>query len=215
MRKKIAVVALAGGIGLTGGMLIAPSIATAADTGSSTSVSGRLGALKDALKSLVTDGTLTQAQADKVATTLDQNLPKRGPGGPGHMGMRMRGGPAHLEPADVAKVLGITPAELRTQLEAGKTLAQIAAAEGMSKAALISGLVKAAEAELAQAVKAGRLTQAQADTIKGTLTARITEKVDKVGPGPRRADHHGGMMAPPDEAPSGTTAEPSSTGANA
>jgi hypothetical protein len=216
MRKKIAVVALAGGIGLTGGMLIAPSIATAADTGSSTSVSGRLGALKDALKSLVTDGTLTQAQADKVATTLDQKLPRRGPGGPGGPGrMGMRGGPAHLEPADVAKVIGITPAELRTQLEAGKTLAQIAAAKGMSKATLISQLVKAAEAELAKAVTAGRITQAQADTIKSTLTARITEKVDKVGPGPRMGHHHPGMMPPPEDAPSGTTAEPSSTDANA
>jgi hypothetical protein len=196
-------------------MLIAPSIATAADSGSSTTVGGRLGALKDALKSLVTDGTLTQAQADKVATTLDQKLPKRGPGGPGHMGMRMRGGPAHLEPADVAKVIGITPAELRTQLEAGKTLAQIAAAKGMSKATLISQLVKAAEAELAQAVTAGRISQAQADTIKSTLTARITEKVDKVGPGPRMGHHHDGMMPPPEDAPSGTPAEPSSVDANA
>jgi hypothetical protein len=217
MRKKIAVVALAGGIGLTGGMLIAPSIATAADSGSSTSVSGRLGALKDALKSLVTDGTLTQAQADKVATTLDQKLPRRGPGGPGFPGrMGMRGGPAHLEPADIAKALGITVNELRTQSEAGKTLAQIAASKGISKSALIDKLVTAAEAELAQAVKNGRITQAQADTIKGTLKPRITEMVDKVGPAPRMGHHHGGMMGPDDDdAPSGTPAQPSSTGANA
>lgn len=221
MRKKIAVVALAGGIGLTGGMLIAPSIATAADTGSSTSVSGRLGALKHALKSLVTDGTLTQAQADKVATTLDQNLPRRGPGGPGRMGMR--GGPAHLEPADIAKALGISVAELRTQSEAGKTLAQIAAANNISKTALIDKLVAAAKAELAQAVKTGRITQAQADAIKGTLKTRITEMVDKVGPPPRMGHHHGGMMGPgmvgpdgdADDAPGGTPVQPSSTGANA
>ena len=227
MRKKIAVVALAGGIGLTGGMLIAPSIATAADSGSSTSVGGRLGALKDALKSLVTDGTLTQAQADKVATTLDQKLPKRGPGGPGGPGrpgrMGLRGGPAHLEPADIAKALGITVNELRTQSEAGKTLAQIAAAKNISKTALIDKLVTAAEAELAQAVKNGRITQAQANTIKGTLKPRITEMVDKVGPAPRMGHHRDGMMGPgmmgpdgdADDAPSGTPAQPSSTGANA
>ena len=47
MRKKIAVIAVAGGIGLTGGMLIAPGIATAADNGSN-SVSGRLGAINSA-----------------------------------------------------------------------------------------------------------------------------------------------------------------------
>ena len=222
MRKKIAVVAIAGGIGLTGGLLIAPGIATAADSGSSTSVSGRLNAIKDALKGLVSDGTITQSQADKVATTLDQKLPRRGPGG---MGMHREGpfGGPHLHPADVAKILGITPQALRTQLEAGKTLAQIAQAQGISKSDLINKLVAAAKADIAADVKAGRLTQAQADKITANLQARITERVDHVGPGPRMGRPHGGpMMGDPDggDAPpppaSGTPAQPSSvTGANA
>ena len=209
MRTKIAVAALAGGLALTGGLLVAPGIAVAADP--DTGGSSRLSAIKEALKGLVTDKTLTQEQADKVAATLDEKLPRRGPGGPGH-----RHG-ARLAAEAVAKVLGITVEELRTQQRAGKTLAQIAAAEGISKATLIDGLVKAAEAELAAAVKDGRLTQAQADEMKSGLRARITEKVDKVGPGPRghggpgRHHHHGPPPgAPGDEAPSGTTA-PSST----
>lgn len=220
MRKKIAVVAIAGGIGLTGGMLIAPSIATAADSGSSTSVGGRLNAIKDALKGLVSDGTITQSQADKVATTLDQNLPRRGPG----MGMGMHregpfGGP-HLHPVDVAKILGITPQQLRTQLEAGKTLAQIAATKGISKADLIDKLVAAAKADIAADVKAGRLTQAQADKVSAGLEARITKRVDQVGPGPRMGRHHDGPMGDPDGdgAPppaAGTPAEPSSVAGNA
>src|SRR4051794_34294142 len=125
MRKKIAVVAIAGGIGLTGGMLLAPSVATAAD-GGSTKVSGRLNAIKDALKGLVSDGTITQSQADKVATTLDQKLPHRGPDGPGRPGFGAHRFGPRLAPAQVAKILGLTPAELRMQLESGKTLAQIA-----------------------------------------------------------------------------------------
>ena len=217
MRKKIAVVAIAGGLGLTGGLLMVPGIATAEDAGSSSStgVGDRLAAIKDALKGLVSDKTLTQEQADKVAATLDQNLPRRGPGmgGPGHRGP----GPGErLGPVEVAKVLGITEAELRTQLQAGKTLAQIAQAEGISKATLIAELVKAAEARLAQAVENGRLTQAQADEIKSTLKARITEKVDKVGPGPRMGHrHHHHFGPPPADAPppSGTDAEPSSADA--
>jgi hypothetical protein len=210
MRKKIAIVALAGGLGLTGGMLLSPGFASAADSATtSTGVGGRLAAIKDALKGLVTEKTLTQAQADKVAETLDQKLPQRGPGhrGPGGPG------PARLGPLEVAKVLGLTPAELRTQLEAGKTLAQIAQSKGISKSALIAGLVKEAEADLARAVTNGRLSQAQADTIKSTLTARITEKVDRVGPGPRGRHHHGPEsdddQAPAD--PSDTTVTPSST----
>jgi hypothetical protein len=209
MRKKIAVIALASGIGLTGGLLVGPGIATAADTetGAATGVGGRLAAIKDALKGLVTDKTLTQEQADKVATTLDQSLPKRGPGGPrGHHPGRPGG---HLRPEAVAKALGVTVQELRTQLQAGKTLAQIAATKSISKDELVRRLVAAAEADLAADVKAGRMTQARADEIKPTLKARITEKVDQVGPGPR--GHHGpppGEDAP--DAPSGTDAEPSS-----
>ena len=222
MRKKIAVIAVAGGIGLTGGLLIAPGIATA-DNGS-TSVSGRLNAIKGALKGLVSDGTLTQAQADKVATTLDDKLPKRGPGGPGGPGKagpfglggpQPFGGP-HVHPGDVAAAVGLTPQQLRTQLESGKTLTEIAAAQGISKAELVDKLVKAAQADIAADVKAGRLTQAQADAISKDLEARISAKVDRVGPGPRMG-HHGPKMGDPDgdDAPSGTPAEPSSLDANA
>ena len=72
---------------------------------------------------------------------------------------------------------------LRTAREAGQTLAQIAEAEGVSRADLISGLVAAAETRLAADVTSGRLTQAQADERSATLTARITEKVDQAGRG--------------------------------
>jgi hypothetical protein len=216
MRKKIAVAALAGGLGLTGGMLIAPSIATAADSSSTTTVGGRLTALKDALKGLVTDGTLTQAQADKVATTLDQKLPRRGPDGPGGFGRHGGpGGPGHLHPDAVAKALGMTEAELRTQLEAGKTLTAIAQAKGISKSSLISSLVKAAEADIAADVKAGRLTQAQADQVKSGLQARITARVDQVGRGPR-GDRPDGPPPGDDNDADDTTATPSGfTGASA
>ena len=211
MRTKIATAALIGGLGLTGGLLVAPGLATADDTGTTTSaatstgVGGRLAALKDALKGLVTDKTLTQAQADKVAATLDARLPRRGPGRPG--------GPGLLARAAVAKALGLTESELHTQLEAGKTLAQIAQAKSISKATLIADLIKAAEAQLDLAVKEGRLTQAEADAKKATLSARITARVDEVGHGPRGGRHHRGP-APTDTAPtdpSTADASPSST----
>ena len=187
MRKQIVTLVLAGGLGLTGAALVAPGVAAAADSSTTAGVADRVTALKNALKGLVTDGTITQSQADKVATTLAQSMP---PGG-GHHGHGPRAG--HLSPEAVAKVLGITVEELRTAHEAGKTLAQIAADEGISKADLISKLVAAAKAQLAADVKAGTLTQAQADAMSADLTARITEKVDRVhmgkGPrGPRPAD---------------------------
>lgn len=186
MRTKAGTIVLATTLGLGGlatGIVIAPAMATAAtsETTAAAAVGDRVAKIKNALKGLVTDGTLTQAQADKVATTLDQALPQGGPGhGRGHAKGRGLGGP-RLEAA--ATAIGITGAELRTQLKAGKTLAQIAATKNISKAALIDKLVTAAETHLAEAVTAGKLTQAQADERKADLRARITEAVDRVHPG--------------------------------
>lgn len=202
MRKRIVTVALVSGLGLSGAALLSPSLAVAETDAAATGISDRVSRIKEALQGLVTDKTLTQAQADKVATTLAEKLPPRGPRGFGRGGLRL------LTPEATASVLGITAEELRTQREAGKTLAQIAAAEGMSKATLIDKLVAAAKAQLAADVKAGRLTQAQADQISSGLEARITEKVDRVGP-PRGHHHHD---AP---APSGSSQAPSADPASA
>ena len=199
MRKQLVTLALAGGLGLGGAALLAPGIASAADSttgGVASSVADRVSHLKAALAGLVSNGTITQAQADKVATTLADTLPGRGHGGP-------RAG--HVTPEATAKILGITVEELRTAMEAGKTLAQVAADNGVSKADLISKLVAAAKTQLAADVKAGTITQAQADEIASGLTARITEKVDRVGHGP--GGHHG--HGPRPDAPS--TSTPSTT----
>ena len=189
MRKKASTLVLATSLGLGGlatGVVLAPAMATAAtsDTTTTAAVADRVSKIKEALSGLVTDGTLTQAEADKVATTLAEKLPARGPGGPGGHGRGFGRGPG-LEAA--AEAIGITVEELHTQLHAGKTLAQIAEAEGVSKATLIDKLVTAAEAKLAEAVTSGRLTQAEADAKKADLRARITEQVDRVHParGPR------------------------------
>ena len=88
-----------------------------------------------------------------------------------------------------ASYLGTTAASLLTQLQAGKTLAQVAAAtSGKSTAGLIAALVAAEKTEIAAAVTSGKLTQAQADQITPTLTQRFTDFVNGVrpagGPGP-------------------------------
>ena len=196
MRKQMISIALVSGLGLGAASVALPGIASAADSTTTTVAGGladRVAGIKDALKGLVSNGTITQTQADKVASTLATTLPPMGPGG--HGGRGPGGG---LAPEAVAKALGITVDELRAGHEAGKTLAQIAAAKGISKADLISKLVAAAKAQLAADVTTGRLTQAQADERSSTLTARITEMVDRVG-GPH-GDH-----GPRPDAPAPTT----------
>ena len=113
--------------------------------------------------------------------------------GPGH-------GPGD-ELAVVTSYLGLTAAELQTQLQSGKTLAQIAdATSGKSKAGLIAALVAAEKTEIAAAVTAGRLTQAQADQITADLTQRFTDFVNGVRP-----DHGPGGPGGFPPAPSSST----------
>jgi hypothetical protein len=86
-----------------------------------------------------------------------------------------------------ANYLGISESDLLTSLQSGKTLAQIASAtSGKSTAGLIDALVAAEKTEIAAAVSAGRLTQAEADQIIATLKDRFTSLVNGTLP-----DGHG------------------------
>ena len=140
----------------------------------------RVERIKQALAGLVADKTLTQAQADKVASTLAASgLPGRG--GPGHLkGPRGVGrGPAL---GAAAKALGMTETDLLAQLRSGKSLAAVAKAKGVDVQKVVDALVAEAKQRLANAVKSGRLTQAQADQRLKDLAARITAKVNATRP---------------------------------
>jgi hypothetical protein len=180
MRTKLATYALAGALGVSGvagAALVAPAVSYAA-TGDSTALDARITSLREALTGLVSDGSLTQAQADEVAATLAESRPE-GFGRGGHPG-----GGGRLDMAAAAEALGISQDELRTQTEAGKTLADIAEAEGVAEADLVEALVTAAETRLAEAVAAGSLTQAEADARAAGLEARISSSLDELcGPG--------------------------------
>lgn len=201
--------------GAVGAVAMTPATATTSDN----AVTSRLASIKSALGGLVSDGTLTQSQADKVASTLDTKLPKHGPEGPDGRegpGGRFGGKGMHKGDEAAAKALGMTTAKLRTALESGKSLADVAKAQKVSVSSLVKALVTVRETELAAAVKDGHLTQAQANTMKSTLTQRITDRVNDVRPdhgpggpghGPRGADRSpasgstsGGMMSTPSSA---------------
>ena len=206
MRSKLATFALAGALGITGvagATFVVPAVSYAA-TGDSTALDARVTSLKTALAGLVTDGSLTQAQADEVATTLAESRPEG-------LGRGGRGGGGRIDIAAAAQALGITPEELRTQTRAGQTLADIAAAEGVAEADLVDALVAAAGTRLAEAVTAGRLTQAEADARAADLETRITASLDELcGPGGRggrgpAGDDEAEDSRAPSTAPSATT----------
>ncbi|MEP7369702.1 MAG: hypothetical protein ABI662_08610, partial [Dermatophilaceae bacterium] len=157
----------------------------------------------------------TKAQADKVASTLDSKLPKAGPGGLGRhfgrfggMGMRMR----ETEDA-AAKALGMTADQLHTAMEGGKSLAAVAKAKGVSVTTVVKAMVASAQGQLATAVKDGKLTQAQADKLKTSLTQRITDRVNEVRPegGPGHGRRGGEMPKSPADTSGVTSGVPSNS----
>jgi len=79
----------------------------------------------------------------------------------------------------VAKAIGITEAALLTELNAGKTPAQVATAHSVSVQKVIDALVADGLSELAAQVKAGTFTQAQADAMKAEVTQRATDQVNE------------------------------------
>jgi len=122
-------------------------------------------------------------------------LADRGPG----PGPRGPGGPP--DAAAIASYLGLTQAELRTQLQSGKSLAQIAAAQGKSVAGLKAAILADAKTHLDQAVKDGKLTADQANERKSGLKDRITKLVNDGPPKDRGAGaprDGGGPGGPPD-----------------
>jgi hypothetical protein len=162
---------------------------------------------KTHLDEAVADGKLTSAQAASMLADLKSHVddmvngvaPARGPGGPGERG---HGGPFDI--GVVTDYLGLTAAQLRTQLDAGKSLADVAKAQGKTVAGLQDAIVAAATKKLDAAVADGRLTAAQKAEMLTRLEADVDDIVDRSGPPPRGPGHHGPGFAP-GSSPSGTT----------
>jgi hypothetical protein len=150
------------------------------------------------LDGLVKDGTITQAQEDAIIKALQAAKPAmgQGPGGGGRFG-----GLGRLALGfgldEAAKALGITTDELRAELQT-KTIAQIAAEHKIDLQQVINDLTTVAKSQLDAAVKAGKLTQAEADARLKDLTSRINDFVNQKLPLPDASGqwHRGGPGKP-------------------
>jgi hypothetical protein len=135
-------------------------------------------ALEDRVDAAVAAGRLTKEQGDALKARIESgDVPLIFPGfGPrfGHVGH-------FADLATAASYLGVTESELQSDLASGKTLADVAKAQGKSVDGLVGALVAAADKKIDAAVSAGRLTKAQADEIKADLKQRITDFVNGAG----------------------------------
>jgi hypothetical protein len=144
--------------------------------------------IRATLQPLVDDGTITADQLDKVVAALVAAGPGDGDGdgGMGHGGMRGVG----LQ--TVADLLGITVDDVRTAIQGGTTLADLATQHGKTAQDVIDALVADATTHLDAEVKAGTITQAEADTRLTDATQRITDFVNNTqAAGPMGGGHDG------------------------
>jgi transposase-like protein len=153
--------------------------------------------VKDAeseLAAAVKAGTITQAQADQIKPGIEARVTAQvnapggmfphglfGPFGPGRLGGFGPGPGASLSVA--AKTIGVSEATLVKAVRGGSSIAAVAKQHGVTPQQVVAALVADAKTRLNQAVKAGRITQEQANAIESNLSQRITGLVNHAGLG--------------------------------
>src|SRR2546429_3625267 len=121
---------------------------------------------------------LVTASQTSITTLVDQKGigAQRGPGGGGR-------GIIGDQLSVAATYLGTTTADLQTKMQAGQTLAQIAAAtSGKSRDGLVAALTTDAKAKIAAAQTAGAITADKATEETNELATEIANFVDSTRP---------------------------------
>lgn len=81
----------------------------------------------------------------------------------------------------VSTLLGLTPAEIQTQLQNGQSLVEIAATKGVTESALVDAILTPMKQQVQQMVTAGYLTQQQAEQRVQLMTQNIQAAVNAKG----------------------------------
>ena len=130
------------------------------------------------IPSLAAAADPSAAPAATAGTTTPTNPAVNGPRGFG------RAGEAVSDASVVAKAIGITEADLTTALSGGQTIAAVAKAHSVDIGKVIDALVADKKDEVAAALKAGTITQAQADQELANATQFATDQANGTGFGP-------------------------------
>jgi hypothetical protein len=134
-------------------------------------------ALSDRVDKAVADGRLTKEQGAELKKRIAADeFPLFGPPAFGpHFGAPH---PFFHGLDAAATYLGLTDAQLRSRLNSGKTLAEIAKAENKSVDGLKTAMQKEAKDKLDAAVKAGRLSNEEENRVLKDLNSRIDDLVN-------------------------------------
>jgi len=179
IRRRLAVGAATATLGLVlGATVLAPVVAGAQESTTTDEVTPaegvvedlRANGLRERLEELVTDGTITAAQADAVA----EHLAQFGPGPRGHLFRR------HIAISlDIAaETIGIERPALVDALAAGASIAEVAADNGTDAETVIAALIAAHQAKLDELVADGSITAEEAAERAAEAGDRIADVVN-------------------------------------
>ncbi len=126
---------------------------------------------------------------------MHNQMTQNGGMGAMHEWMHQSGGVHDTVWKALATKLGLTSEELTAQINSGKTLAQIAQEKGVSTKDLAAVMETTMETALAQAVKDGKLTQAQADLMIQHMDGQYEWMINNMSSG-MMGTGSGGMMGP-------------------
>ena len=129
--------------------------------------------MRDALKPLLDNNTLTQAQIDAVVKALQDARPA---GKGDHRGPKGIGKGTDLSSA--ATAIGVTADEVRAALKAGQSLADLATSKGVDPQKVIDALMAPIIEHEKAEVTSGKDTQAEADAEIAEAKTRITDFVN-------------------------------------
>jgi hypothetical protein len=131
---------------------------------------------KDVLDGLVQNGTITQEQEDAIVQAFQDARPDHG----GRLGVRARaiGGAVKV----AADTIGVSVEDLKTALQSGKSIADVANEHSVDPATVVQAIIDAGNARIDAAVTSGKLPQDRADALKARLAKGADQIVNHTKP---------------------------------
>lgn len=129
----------------------------------------------------VTAGKMTAEKAEKIKANMEKHIDDivngKGPAGHGKMM-----GHAPFADDKLLSLLNIDKETLKTQLQAGKTLAAIAGERGVSEEKLKAFMIEQMTQRIDEGVKAGKIDAKKAEEMKAGMADRVSDMINGKGP---------------------------------
>jgi hypothetical protein len=117
-------------------------------------------------------------------------------GNGGMMGRGNAGSEMGMVEDEVLALLNMTSDQLTAERQAGKSLVQIAQAQGVTEQQLINAILAAKRTDLDKLVNDGKLTRAQADQMYQNMQQAVPQAVNRTTAGPMWGNGNGSDECP-------------------